>query len=93
MIKYLIGPAFPYIAGAAVAVGVLTAWYISVDRAYDRGFAAAHAEQRAVDADAFRNIIKEYNDATDDPITDAAADCILRRIAGTGGTAQDCGDL
>ena len=79
-----------------IIIGALTAlaaaWGLSVHQAYSRGYTAAEAAQKAANAETFQEIIKEYNNATDSPISDDAADCILRRINGDG-TGEDCGNL
>lgn len=80
-----------YIAVAVLSV-IAGAWGLSLRTAYNNGHSAATAAQEAANAATFRQIIEEYNDATDSPITDAAADCLLRRIAGVG-TDEDCGAL
>lgn len=89
----LLRPFLPYFIGAALCAALVIAWQVSVHRAYDRGYAAREAEQKAVDADTFRDILKEYNNATTDPLTDDAADCILRRLSSPIGAAEECGDL
>lgn len=79
-----------------IIIGALTAlaaaWGLSINQAYKRGHAAAVAAQQAANAEAFQEIIKEYNDATSNPITDDVADCILRRLTGDA-TGEDCGSL
>ena len=79
-----------------IIMGALTAlaaaWGLSVHQAYSRGYTAAEAAQKAANAETFQEIIKEYNDATSNPITDDAADCILRQLIGDG-TGEDCGSL
>ena len=82
----------PYIAGAALVVALTVFWRVSVHKAYTSGYEARAVEQEAIDAETFQEIIKEYNNATDSPISDAAADCILRRIA-SNAEGDECGDL
>lgn len=80
-----------YLIGGLTAA-LVAAWGLSLRYAYTSGHDAATAAQKAADAEAFRDIIKEYNDATDTPISDAATDCLLRRHAGIR-TDEDCGAL
>ena len=86
----LIRPA-PYALTAGLVAALGFGWW-STQQAYHRGYDAAQAAQRAVDADAVRSVLEDYNDATGIPIDGAVADCILRQLAGDG-NGENCGDL
>lgn len=79
-----------------LVVGVLSAlavaWSLTVNQAYKNGYQAAVAKQEAANAQAFQEIIQEYNDATSNPLSSDAVDCILRELAGDG-TGENCGSL
>lgn len=76
----------------AVLAAIAGAWGYSLRASYLNGYHDATAAQEAADADKFREVIEEYNNATDSPISDDAADCLLRRISGIG-DGEDCGAL
>ena len=82
----------PYAAVAGLVAALGFGWWWSTQQAYQRGYDAAQAAQRAIDADKVRKILEGYNEATGIRIDDAVADCILRQLAGDG-NGEDCGDL
>ena len=82
----------PYALTAGLVVALGFGWGGSTQQAYQRGYDAAQAAQRAVDADTVRSVLEDYNDATGIPIDGAVADCILRQLAGDG-NGENCGDL
>lgn len=85
----ILNPAARWVAlcAAVVAIG------FAIDRmAYNRGYDAARAAQEAANATAFREIIEDYNNATNDPVPADHVDCLLRQLAGDG-NGEDCRNL